>query len=250
MYLLGTEVPTYIIFAGIGLIAATIVVSKALLQKMLVRKYIIVVLLSLAGVLIGGKAFGILSVGLKNLDQPWRLLIEESIFHSGIVYYGGLLGYLLFVRVLCKVRNTSFDTLSDILAMGIPLFHCIGRIGCFFAGCCYGIESDSWIAIPYKLYGSNDWTYRIPVQLIEACFEFVLFLVIHSLFYRKEKTVGTEGKLLPLYLICYAVFRLIIEVWRGDELRGVWGSISFSQIISIFLILSLILKKCIGGKTT
>lgn len=116
--------------------------------------------------LIGAKSFGFLCKLLVNytLTGIWKW--EESLFNSGIVYLGGLLGYLAMLRTLCCFKERNWLEISDITAVVIPLFHAFGRVGCFLARCCYGKESHSIISIPYRTVledeiGSN----RIPVQL-------------------------------------------------------------------------------------
>ena len=68
----------------------------------------------------------------------------------------------------------------DILAVIIPIFHFFGRIGCFFAGCCYGKITNSNISVIYtnKIDNTIVTASRIPTQLIEAGLNFVLFLCI------------------------------------------------------------------------
>ncbi|MCL2486215.1 MAG: prolipoprotein diacylglyceryl transferase, partial [Oscillospiraceae bacterium] len=44
------------------------------------------------------------------------------------------------------------------------------------------------------------------------------------------------GQVAGLYLTVYSVFRFIIEFYRGDEARGVWGGVTTSQWISLFLL--------------
>ena len=58
---------------------------------------------------------------------------------GGFVFYGGLLGGLAGTWLFCKQRRLSFDTLGRDLVPALPLFHAFGRVGCFLAGCCYGI---------------------------------------------------------------------------------------------------------------
>ena len=72
---------------------------------------------------------------------------------------------------------------------------------------------------------------RIPVQLIEALAEFILFAVLIMLDRRKEKV-----DLLKVYLLSYAVIRFIDEFLRGDEIRGMYWSLSTAQWISVIII--------------
>ena len=183
IYLGGEKIPTYIIFSCIGAVLSVLLWNHLLFKKNLVRKYTFNIIMVLPGMMIGGKAFGVLSAGLGNLAANGKFDLYGSIMQSGIVYYGGLFGVLLMVYFICRIRRQNFEELSDILTIGIPLFHCFGRIGCFFAGCCYGVKSNSWIAFPYKVYNSQEIVKRIPVQLIEpllnsCCFAFCLGYIV------------------------------------------------------------------------
>lgn len=89
----------------------------------------------------------------KRISEEKHSVILDRLMKSGMIattafelISGGLFGALLMVYLICRIRKQNFADLSDILTVGIPLFHCFGRVGCFFAGCCYGVESNSWIA--------------------------------------------------------------------------------------------------------
>lgn len=242
IFLDGSKVPTYSILSSIGAVFSVFLWNHLLLKKNLVRKYTFNIVMVLPGILIGGKVFGTLSTGLGNLAANRQFDLYGSIKQSGIVYYGGLFGVLLMEYLICRIRRQNFAELSDILTIGIPLFHCFGRVGCFFAGCCYGVESNSWIAFPYRVYSSQEIVKRIPVQLMEAAFELILFCILLSLYCYSEKNKIVIPKLLDIYLWSYSIFRFVIEIWRGDEIRGKFGVISFSQIISLAVIGYMILK--------
>jgi phosphatidylglycerol:prolipoprotein diacylglycerol transferase len=111
----------------------------------------------------------------------------------------------------------------------MPIGQAFGRIGCYFNGCCYGARSDSWIAIPYIIGGVH--TKVIPTQFIESLF--CLLLGIAFLVWKTEK----QGLYTFIYFISYAVFRFIIEFYRGDNIRGIWLGLSTSQLISIGIII-------------
>ncbi len=248
LYVFGEKIPTYIVVAGLGLMVSTVLVSYLLYEKLLVRQYGFGLLGAFPGALIGAKMFGILSMGFRNLYQIGEFRLHESIEQAGIVFYGGLLIYILCSYMICKIKKQDFAVYSTFLAIGIPLFHFFGRIGCFLGGCCYGIESDVWIAFAYKVADQQKVVKRIPVSLIEAVFELGMFVLVFYQYRKAEKENTIEKQLhskisfLEQYLILYAIFRLIIEVWRGDEIRGVFWGISFSQIISIVILAVILLK--------
>lgn len=248
LYIFNSKIPTYIVLVGLGLMFSSFLVSYLLYKKSLVCQYSTGMLYALPGVLIGGKLFGILSICFRNLYQIGAFRLKESIEDAGIVFYGGLLGYILCSYVMCRMRKQKFAIYSTFLAIGVPLFHFFGRIGCFLGGCCYGIESDASIAFMYKVIDQQKVVKRIPVSLIEAGFELSVFVLIFYQYQKAEKKGMIEKQMhskisfLEQYLILYAIFRLIIEVWRGDEIRGVFWGISFSQMISIVILAVILLQ--------
>lgn len=153
---------------------------------------------------------------------------------SGFVFYGGLLGALLGIRICSFLLLLDQKRLESFCAPCFALFHGCGRIGCFFAGCCYGVEWKYGIAM-----AEDPEVPRFPVQLVEAIFEFGVCIYL----LRKEKKTPKDVPLMNIYLILYAVFRFFIEFLRGDRIRGIWLlGLSTSQIISL-IILGVMLKK-------
>ena len=192
--------------------------------------------LSLLPLYLGAKLFGVLSLGIyrMGLGMPFDLplLIEDS----GIVFYGGMLFFLLSVDLGIR-RFVLFRRASGwgLAALIVPLFHGFARIGCYFGRCCYGI-------VTYGALCASFWEHRLPVQLIESGFNFLLFIVLLLFFYYRKRT---RGKLVRAYLWSYASFRFLIEFFRDDAVRGSFGPLSFSQWVSLCLLLGLIGRACI-----
>jgi len=55
---------------------------------------------------------------------------------------------------------------------------------------------------------------------------------------RLKRKVRVEGQLGLIFLILYSISRFLLELLRGDEIRGMWfgGALSTSQIVSMVLI--------------
>lgn len=189
------------------------------------------------GLALGAKLFGIVSKGIYNKMEIGYWDMNDSIINSGIVYWGGLLGFLAAIYLNCRLRKKDFSDISNSLAVVIPLFHGFGRLGCYFAGCCYGRKDDGLFSLPYRLSLNEEWEKRLPVQLIEAGFEFALFVILFSLYLQRRQK--KEGPFINFYLILYSVFRFMIEFFRGDTVRGVIVGLSFSQIISMIVFITI-----------
>lgn len=234
---LGSRIPTYSLCAMLGLLASTVILVITLYSKGLVRKYAVLAYVALPGVILGGKFFSAISITLTELNSGENIDLVVNVRQAGNVYYGGLLGYLALLYLLCKLRNLGFRELESPIAISIPLFHSFGRVGCFFAGCCYGIESNSRFAMLYRINGETEAVRRIPVQLIESGFELFLCCLLCALFWNTEKRKSKDQHILEIYFISYASFRFVIEFLRGDTVRGVYHFLSFSQIVSLMLLL-------------
>lgn len=235
-------IPSYYLCALAGFLIAFIVISRILINKYLFGKYIKIYLYSFIGMGIGARILGIIS-GLLYYHQvngKWSLI--SAINSSGIVFIGGLIGYMVNLFILCKIKRESFLVASDIASIGIPLFHSFGRIGCFLSGCCYGKLSDSKLAIPYRIYSQDIYMKRIPVQIYESIFEFLMFILMYFLFRNMERKNINNKNLISIYILLYGIWRFFIEFYRGDEVRYVVKGISITQIIIVISIIIITLS--------
>ncbi len=93
---------------------------------------------------LGGYIFYMLfSVGLPAIVEAARQgRLLEVLAQGGIVFYGGLLGGILGVWLGCRVVGLRFLPVLDLCAPALALGHAFGRVGCLFAGCCYGMPCD------------------------------------------------------------------------------------------------------------
>ena len=169
--------------------------------------------------------------------------LEYGIFKIyGITFYGGLIGACVVMYVLLKISKSetqyNISEWFEILTPPFIVFHFFGRLGCFFAGCCYGRNSDSVFALAFpdneKMGIFHNGQKCYPTQLFEA-----LALVVILIFVMLAK------KKFQTYLMCYALVRFNLEFLRGDDRGFFTNQISPSQIISIVIICGFILYKLI-----
>lgn len=121
---------------------------------------------------------------------------------GGSVFYGGLLGGILAGAVYLRRKGRPLDLWASLTAPAIPLFHVFGRVGCFLGGCCYGLPSAWGFVYRYSPVAEANGVSRFPVQLVEAAWNLVLFLLLARLQRRGR------DRLLPLYLALYAPARV------------------------------------------
>ena len=203
-------------------------------------------LLSSIGIFLGGRIlysivnYQITIQVIKNISNINSL---NDFFHAvyliwgGNIFYGGLLGGLLAAVIIIKL-NPQYKYLLDFVAPAIPLFHFFGRIGCFLAGCCFGITSSFGFTMHHSIVDEANGVNRFPIQLLEAFINLLLFFILNNF---RKKNIFRE-KLLYFYFLFYSVARFFIEFLRGDANRGFFFALSTSQIISIFIFCFVIFK--------
>ncbi len=236
------KIPMYNLMIGIGAIVGFLFLEEQIKQNKIDYKtdrniYFSLIISGILG-LFGAKLFEYI---YKN--PSFSIL---PVLKSGMTFYGGLIfGIISFflINSFYKVNNKmAFNLVTPLIIIG----HAFGRIGCFFAGCCFGKSTSSFFGVkfpegsfPFLKYGN---AHLHPVQIYESIFLFVLFFIIVK-FIRFEKRAA-------YYLILYGIFRFLIEFLRGDY-RGtlVINSLSPSQLISIVLvILGLLILRIINSK--
>ena len=151
---------------------------------------------------------------------------------SGFVVFGGIIGGILTGLLYCRIRKLVFFKYADVILPSVALAQGFGRIGCFLAGCCYGKETDSILAITFheSEFAPNNVP-LIPTEIYSSLLDFVHFGVLLFIAGRKKK----DGQVAACYLIFYSIGRFILEFFRGDLIRGSVGVLSTSQFISLFI---------------
>ena len=153
-------------------------------------------------------------------------------FGQSMTFMGGLIGGVVsFLIIYFIVRNKLSGRIVDVISLVpccITIAHGFGRIGCFFAGCCYGIETDSFLGVKFP---HLDHPVH-PTQLYEAAFLFILFGVMLFLLLKFNFRHN-----MSVYLISYGIFRFLLEFIRGDHRGELVTGISPSQFWSIPMVL-------------
>lgn len=166
-----------------------------------------------------------------------------GILQSGGVFYGGLLGAVPVAAYCVRRYKLPFWKTADALAPAVILGQAIGRWGCFFAGCCYGRETDVAWAVTFRdayamRLGTKIDTPLHPTQIYESLCAFLILAVLLWMSGRKR----FHGQVLMGYLALYAVARFVIEYFRGDPRGSVFaGALSTSQFIAVLMFVAAVL---------
>jgi phosphatidylglycerol:prolipoprotein diacylglycerol transferase len=192
-----------------------------------------------------GLGAGLLGGRIVYIITRWEYfsqnLLEVFYFwEGGLVFYGGFLGGLAAFYFYTRRHKMPFLKTVDVAVPSLAIAHFFGRLGCFFAGCCFGRPALG--SVPWAVTFTNPvslaplGTPLHPTQLYDALNALVIFTVLQFTKNRK-KFIGQQ---LCIYMILYAIGRSIVEVYRGDSIRGfvIDPYLSTSQFISIFIFVS------------
>ncbi len=182
--------------------------------------YLLVGLISI----MGGLVFAILFQSLFDLLEGNDSRPFAMTFYGGLV--GGVATFLIayFFYIKKRYAGANITRLLIITPAAITVAHAFGRIGCFCAGCCYGIETDSWLGMQFPHLPNPVY----PTQLFEALFLFALSGILLYLALKKHNKFA-----MPIYILSYGVWRFLIEFIRGDDRGAYFLSLSPSQWFSL-----------------
>jgi len=188
--------------------------------------------LVLVGALVGSRLFYVLIEWRHFAEHPLQVF---EIWKGGLVFYGGFVCAALAALWYVRRHRLPLWTTCDVVAPAISLGQTFGRLGCLFAGCCYGAHCDLPWAVtftdPRGLAPLNIALH--PTQLYSAIANFAIFCVLYFVARPRQRF---EGQIFGLYLTLYPAVRFAIEFFRDDP-RGSLGPLSTSQALGIPLFL-------------
>lgn len=202
---------------------------------------------------------GFVGARLLFAALEWDQLTEDPLgvlfSRSGFVFLGGLVFASVASLFFIFRRGMPVWETADVVAPALALAHAFGRVGCWFAGCCYGkvVSPDHpWaVRFPKMLDEQGELRFSfayldhlerglvdraaeasapvIPTQLIETATNLLVCAGLLLLWTRRR----FAGQIFAAYLVAYGVARFGLEFARGDSGRGGIGPLSTSQIISL-----------------
>jgi len=189
----------------------------------------------LAGIL-GAKLLLILIDWRTYLAHPGEIL---GTLRSAGVLMGGVGAAALTFYLYAKRQGLPVYALGDAIAAPLIFAQGLGRLGCFSAGCCWGVgvHADNPFAVVFhdpQAHAQTGVPLDTPLfatQLTEMAYDMVLAVVLTLLWRRR---VRPDGAVFWTYVLLYSLGRGVIEFWRGDVHRGVYfgGVVSTSQLLA------------------
>lgn len=169
---------------------------------------------------------------------------------GGLAIQGGIVGGLLGLIIVCKIKHIDWKKVTDCVAVGLPLGQAIGRWGNFFNQEVYGKPTSiTWM--PYAVYIEDIGEYRQALCFYEMFANLILFAILYFFMfhYKGKRSLYSTG----LYLLCYGIIRSILEPMRDEIFQmgnakflpaSVWASIVFI-VVGVGLITFVLIKDVI-----
>jgi phosphatidylglycerol:prolipoprotein diacylglycerol transferase len=173
--------------------------------------------------IIGARILYVVEHFKDYLGAPLEIIMIQ---HGGLSWFGGLIFGVLSGLIYLRIKKLPVLKVLDIIAPYIALAQSIGRIGCYFNGCCYG-------STPY-----------LPTQIYSSLLLLLIFLFLRNFQFRPHK----EGQVIVLYLILYSVKRFFIEFWRLEHSPILFGLNLFQLISIVVFITALLIHRAIKIK--
>ena len=183
---------------------------------------------------------------VRGLCRPMErdCLAWARFYAGGLTYYGGFIAASLVAYRMLRTDKFPFWKAADMAGMVVPVGIAFGRLGCLFAGCCFGkVTSGPWAMSFPGGSPASDAHYKLrllpipglpslpvhPTQIYEAALSLAIaaFLILY-LHGRKRY----DGQVFVLFIVSYAIGRFVLEFFRDDDRGGLLG-LSTSQLLGI-----------------
>ncbi|MFH1387433.1 MAG: prolipoprotein diacylglyceryl transferase [bacterium] len=185
---------------------------------------------------IGARLFYVLGQPEYFRRHPFDIIMVQN---GGLVFLGGLILGLLSIIIFAKKYKLPLAKILDILTPGVIIGYALGRIGCFFNGCCFGLPTElPWgMAFPHDCLAGTFFPYSHihPTQLYSSLIAFLIFGLLLWQYPRKSY----DGQIFYWGIILYSIYRFLIEFIRFSPMH--WFSLTPSQWLSLVILVVVIL---------
>ena len=176
-------------------------------------------------------------------DNPGEIF---KFWRGGFVYYGGFIGALVLCSIYVHFKKISFLAWADFYAPVLSLGYALGRVGCFFNGCCFGDVCTLPWAVEFN-YPGLPTGLRHPTQLYAMIFELCVFAFLLGFERRSKKGPSRSqgpaasytahtGDLFFTWLGLHGCGRLVMEAFWDDDRGAFILGLSISTWLSLILI--------------
>ena len=217
------------LLVAVGLLLALLLaVKEAKLRKMDTERFFDLFIIVFVAGLIGARLMYCIEHYDVFLAEPFKII---NILEGGLNFYGGFLLAGLASWLYVRIKKLKFWKMADVIAPGLALAIGIGRIGDYLSGSIVGARTNCFLGSYYN----GDLRHEPSLYLIINALILFIALQLIKPFVRKK-----EGVLAYLFVVWYAVARLILDFTRNTDITYLaeprFFYLTLSQWISVVLI--------------
>jgi prolipoprotein diacylglyceryl transferase len=180
----------------------------------------VVIVIVISGV-IGARLYHV-ATDFEKFEGHWDRVFE--IWKGGLSIWGVVIGGMLGLLLMCRIRHVDSLALMDAIVPGLLLAQAIGRFGNYFNQELFGEPTD----LPWGLEidpanrprGFEQFTTFHPTFLYESLY---CLLVLAVLVQVERRVRLKRGQMAALYIVGYTAGRFGLENLRIDDARLVFG---------------------------
>lgn len=231
--------PTYGLMVALGFLAGMLVTKTLAARRGLDSEFVVGAALYTALVGLAGAKLALILQDFSYYARNPEQLISMNMLQSAGIFYGGVVAGLAFFVWYLRQHKMPIAAAADCLAPGLAVGHALGRLGCFFGGCCFGEACDRAWAVTYTNAAVRDFSNvplgvpLHPTQIYEAATELAVFAILWFAFGKLTQ----PGKILGLFLVLSSTGRFAVEFFRAHDAAFPFGWIlSTAQWTALLLI--------------
>lgn len=164
-----------------------------------------------------------------------------DINHGGLAFYGGVIGGVVAILLVARIKKIKLHRLLDHLAVYVPLGQAIGRWGNFFnqeafgtnTNLPWGMQSNQTAAYLRSIGGYNPDAPVHPTFL----YEFIANMIIFAILLKIRKNNKVPYRVTLWYFLLYGAVRFFVESIRTDALYIANTNLRASMVLSALMVI-------------
>ena len=163
---------------------------------------------------------GIIGARLVHVIDYWSYYSANlgailAFWEGGLAIWGGILGGILVVIIVARIRAFPLAPYADLAALGLILAQAIERIGDIING-----EHISKVpSLPWGVSYThlNSPAFGLPPTHPAVAYELLMDLIIFGVLLKLRRRIRPDGSVFLLYLVTYSFGRFFLSFLRLDS---------------------------------
>jgi phosphatidylglycerol:prolipoprotein diacylglycerol transferase len=172
---------------------------------------------------------------INHMDQFDSIFEFFALWQGGLSILGSVAMTITALTLYLRKNKVPLLPFLDRAAIYAPFMQGLGRVGCFFSGCCYGQQTHSVWAVTYTDINSKAPLY-IAIHPTQIYSSLLLLSLFSLLFFYLQRKIKQPGLLFFTYLSLMSVIRFGVDFLRWDREFSLYSKhFSISQLIAILI---------------